>query len=187
MPDTRDYAFDDAAHDFVASLPPSMPAPEPLALRSLPVREASDSSRVDVPKVAASTPLQTTAEGDVWFSMVQGLLAQEAITALVRELALQSQLVARDTDQWVLRIERESLNHAASRERLQTALTAAGHGQVRLQIELGAVQDCPAKRMAVAAAAKMEAAQALIENDPLVQTMMRDFGAKIVPGSLQVI
>jgi DNA polymerase-3 subunit gamma/tau len=119
--------------------------------------------------------------------VVQGLLAQEAITALVRELALQSQLVARDGDQWVLRIERESLNHAASRERLQTALTAAGHGQIRLQIELGAVQDCPAKRMAVAAAAKMVAAQALIENDPLVQTMMRDFGARIVPGSLQVI
>jgi DNA polymerase III subunit gamma/tau len=187
MPDTRDYAFDDAADDFVASLPPSMPAPEPLALRSLPVREASDSARVDVPKVAASTPLQTTAEGDEWFSVVQGLLAQEAITALVRELALQSQLVARDGDQWVLRIERESLNHAASRERLQTALTAAGHGQIRLQIELGAVQDCPAKRMAVAAAAKMVAAQALIENDPLVQTMMRDFGARIVPGSLQVI
>ena len=187
MPDTRDYAFDDAADDFVASLPPSMPAPEPLALRSLPVREASDSARVDVPKVAASTPLQTTAEGDVWFSVVQGLLAQEAITALVRELALQSQFVARDGDQWVLRIERESLNHAASRERLQTALTAAGHGQIRLQIELGAVQDCPAKRLAVAAAAKMVAAQALIENDPLVQTMMRDFGARIVPGSLQVI
>jgi DNA polymerase-3 subunit gamma/tau len=41
--------------------------------------------------------------------------------------------------------------------------------------------------MAVAAAAKMVAAQALIENDPLVQTMMRDFGARIVPGSLQVI
>ena len=186
MPD-RDYVFDDAADDFVASLPSSMPAPEPLALRSLPVREASDSARVDVPNVAVSTPLQTTPEGDVWFAMVQGLLAQEAITALVRELALQSQLVARDADQWVLRIERESLNHAASRERLQSALAAAGHGQVRLQIELGAVQDCPAKRMAVAAAAKMVAAQALIENDPLVQTMMRDFGARIVPGSLQVI
>jgi DNA polymerase-3 subunit gamma/tau len=31
------------------------------------------------------------------------------------------------------------------------------------------------------------AAQELIQNDPLVQAMVRDFGAKIVPGSLQVI
>jgi DNA polymerase-3 subunit gamma/tau len=187
LPDTRDYASDDAADAFEASLPDVILSAPPTALRALPVREASDSARVDVPKAPAPTPLQTTAEGDVWFGIVQGLLAQEAITALVRELALQSQLMAREADQWLLRIERESLNHPASRERLQNALAAAGHGNVRLQVELGPVADCPAKRMAVAAAAKMVAAQALIENDPMVQSLMRDFGARIVPGSLQVI
>jgi DNA polymerase-3 subunit gamma/tau len=41
--------------------------------------------------------------------------------------------------------------------------------------------------MAVKAAEAMQAAQALIQNDPLVQAMVRDFGAKIVPGSLQLI
>jgi len=186
LPSTHDNAEDAAADAFVASLVHTESAVETPVFRSLPVREASDSVRVDVPK-AASSPLQTTAEGDVWFAAVQGLMAQETITALVRELALQSQLLARDADQWQLRIERESLNHPASRERLQAALAAAGHGQVRLQIELGPVTDCPAKRMAVAAAAKMVAAQELIENDPLVQAMMRDFGARIVPGSLKVI
>jgi DNA polymerase-3 subunit gamma/tau len=157
-------------------------------LRALPVREASDPARLDIPKSApAPAPLQTTPEGDVWCAVVQGLMAQDAITALVRELALQSELVARDADQWLLRIERESLNHPTSRERLQAALALAGHGGVRLQIELGPVTDCPAKRMAVAAAEKMVAARELIESDPLVQTLVRDFGAKIVPGSLQVI
>jgi DNA polymerase-3 subunit gamma/tau len=183
LPDTSD---DEAADRFAASLPEPSASHESAQWRSLPVRQASDSARVDVPKVVA-TSLQTTAEGDVWFEVVQGLMAQEAITALVRELALQSQLVARDADQWLLRIERESLNHAASRERLQAALAAAGHGPVRLQLELGAVLDCPAKRMAVAAAAKMSAAQELIENDPLVQSLVREFGAKIVPGSLKLI
>ncbi|MGV0959639.1 MAG: DNA polymerase III subunit gamma/tau [Limnohabitans sp.] len=187
LPPMRGDDEDDAADAFVASLSPSEPLVERSALRSLPVREASDSARVDVPKTAAAAPLQTTPEGDVWFAVVQGLMAQEAITALVRELALQSQLLARDAHQWQLRIERESLNHPTSRERLQAALAAAGHGQVRLQIELGPVTDCPAKRLAAAAAAQMLAAQALIENDPLVQTMVRDFGAKIVPGSLKVI
>ncbi len=187
LPDARGDLSDDAADQFVASLPRAAAPVNGAAWRALPVREASDSARVDVPKAVTSTPLQTTPEGDVWFGVVQGLVAQEAITALVRELALQSQLVARDADQWLLRIERESLNHPASRERLQTALASAGHGGVRLQIELGPVTDCPAKRMAVAAAAKMVAAQELIENDPLVQNLMRDFGAKIVPGSLKVI
>jgi DNA polymerase-3 subunit gamma/tau len=44
----------------------------------------------------------------------------------VRELALQSQLVARDTDQWLLRVERESLNQSGSRERLTAALAQRG-------------------------------------------------------------
>jgi DNA polymerase-3 subunit gamma/tau len=131
--------------------------------------------------------VQATPEGDIWLEMVQGLMAQEAITALVRELALQSQLVARDEGQWQLRVERETLNHAASRERLQAALLAAGHGDVKLHIEVGPVSDSPAKRLAVKAAEKMLAAQALIQSDPLVQAMVRDFGAKIVPGSIQLI
>jgi DNA polymerase-3 subunit gamma/tau len=130
---------------------------------------------------------QTTPEGDLWLDVVQALMAQEAITALVRELALQSQLLARDAGHWQLRVERETLNHAASRERLQAALLAAGHGDVTLHIEMGPVTDSPARRLAVKAAEKLLAAQALIHDDPLVQAMVRDYGAKIVPGSIQLI
>jgi DNA polymerase-3 subunit gamma/tau len=70
---------------------------------------------------------------------------------------------------------------------LQAALQAAGHGHVKLGIEIGPVTDSPAKRLAAKAAEKMVAAKALIENDPLVQAMVRDFGARIVPGSIQII
>jgi DNA polymerase-3 subunit gamma/tau len=181
-PDTKDYA--DAA---VSGNPPKPQNPLP-ALRSLPVRESTQASaRLDTPRPMALQQLQATPEGDVWLDVVQGLVMQESITALVRELALQSQLMARDADQWQLRVERETLNHAASRERLQAALQAAGHGDVKLHIEIGPVSDSPARRMAVKAAEKMSAAQELIQNDPLVQAMVRDFGAKIVPGSIQLI
>ncbi|MBP8148774.1 MAG: DNA polymerase III subunit gamma/tau, partial [Limnohabitans sp.] len=186
LPDDADYAsdraMDDAVEGFVASLPPARET----AIRALPVREASSSARVDIPK-PAQAPLQATPEGDFWFEVVQDLMAREAISALVRELALQSQLMARTAGQWLLRIERESLNHPASRDRLQGALQAAAHADVRLQIEIGAVTDSPSRRIAVAAAAKMVAATELIENDPLVQAMVRDFGAKIVPGSIKVV
>ncbi|WP_089954013.1 DNA polymerase III subunit gamma/tau [Limnohabitans sp. 2KL-3] len=154
-------------------------------LRSLPVRDmAAVAGRADVP-----TPLavQPTPEGDVWLAVVQGLMAQEAITALVRELALQSQLMSRTQDRWQLRVENEMLNHAVSKERLQLALQAAGHGDVQLGVEIGPVSDTPARRLAILAAEKMLAAQDLIQNDPLVQAMVRDFGAKIVPGSIQLI
>jgi DNA polymerase-3 subunit gamma/tau len=184
-PDTTDYTH--VAQQAPLQAVSDSPAPQ-ASLRSLPVREASEPSvRVDVPRQPIPAEVQATPEGDIWLEMVQGLMAQEAITALVRELALQSQLVARDEGQWQLRVERETLNHAASRERLQAALLAAGHGDVKLHIEVGPVSDSPAKRLAVKAAEKMLAAQALIQSDPLVQAMVRDFGAKIVPGSIQLI
>ena len=182
-PDTTDYA--DPGVQASAPLPAADPAP---VLRALPVRElAEPSARLDTPRPVAPAVVQATPEGDVWLEVVQGLMAQEAITALVRELALQSQLLARNAAQWQLRVERETLNHAASRERLQAALQAAGHGDVKLSIEVGPVTDSPARRLAVKAAEKMVAAQELIQNDPLVQAMVRDFEAKIVPGSIQLI
>ena len=158
------------------------PGPE---LRSLPVREAGPSaaSRTEVLK-RPETPLQPTPEGDFWAEVVAQLQASEAITALVRELALQSQLLVREEGVWRLRVASESLNMASTRERLQAALQAAGHG-VRLQVELGEVSDSPAKRQAQAAAAKLQAAEDLIHNDPLVQSLRRDWGARIVPGSIQ--
>lgn len=170
--------LDDAS--VVSSAPPAA-AP---AIRSLPVREApAPSARVDALK-RPEVPLQPTPEGDFWAEVVRDLMAADAITALVRELALQSQLLSRSADQWLLRIERESLNMPSTRERLQAALQAAGHA-VRLAVELGPVVDSPSKRLAVAAAAKMVAAEELIQSDPLVQAMVRDFGARIVPGSIQ--
>jgi len=185
-PDTTDYADVQPIHNYAAQAAvPELRQAAP-SLRSLPVREAT-SGRADVPTQAPPPAVQATPEGDVWLEVVQGLMAQDAITALVRELALQSQLLAREADHWQLRVERETLNHSASRERLQLALQSAGHGDVKLSIEIGPVTDSPARRLAVKAAEKMVAAQALIQNDPLVQALVRDFGAKIVPGSIQII
>jgi DNA polymerase-3 subunit gamma/tau len=47
------------------------------------------------------------------------------------------------------------------------------------------VQDSPAKRNAAAAAERQAGAEAIILNDPYVQSLMRDYGAKIVPGSIK--
>ena len=171
-------------------MPERMPEPvvERSLVQSLPVREAAPpiptaSSRTEVLK-RPEVPLQATPEGDFWAGVVGQLQAAETITALVRELALQSQLLAREGDVWRLCVDSESLSRPATCERLQAALQAAGHS-VRLQVSQGTVTDSPAKRNAQAAAAKMEAAIALIQNDPLVQAMVREFDAKIVPGSIQ--
>jgi len=164
---------------------PAAPGQPASPVMGVPVRVQSE-PRLDAPSSRPSTPLVFTEEGDFWHATVQQLVAAEAVTALVRELALQSQLVARDTGHWMLRVERESLNQPASRERLQTALKAAGH-EVSLSVEVGVVSDSPARRNQAVAEAKQKAAEEIILNDPFVQTMMRDFGAKIVPGSIKPV
>ena len=165
----------------VAAAPASArPASEVVGV---PVRVQSESARDTAATAAALVP---TEEGTFWHATVAGLVAREAVTALVRELALQSQLVGRDEGHWMLRVERESLNQPASRERLRGALQAAGHA-VNISVEVGSVTDSPARRNAAAAAEKLRAAEEIILGDPFVQDMMRDFGAKIVPGSIKPV
>jgi DNA polymerase-3 subunit gamma/tau len=167
---------------------------------AIPVREQSTPSarteqrteRAGLNSAIAPAELVPTPEGDVWHAAVQQLLAAEAIAALARELALQSQLVARTSPRndgephdWLLRIERESLSQSGSREKLQLALETLGHS-VRLSIEIGPASDTPAKRIAAATAERQRMAQDIITQDAYVQQLMRDFGAKIVPGSVKI-
>ncbi len=142
---------------------------------------AHSPSAASLPASARYTP---TEEGEVWYATVQSLVAAEVITALVRELALQSQLVARDGGHWLLRVERESLNQPTARERLRTALENAGHA-TQITVEVGVVIDSPARRNAAAAAERQRVAEEIVMNDPYVQTLLRDHGAKIVPGSIK--
>jgi DNA polymerase-3 subunit gamma/tau len=64
------------------------------------------------------------------------------------------------------------------------ALQAAGYA-VRLVVEVGRVTDSPARRNVAIASERQMAAEKIIFDDPFVQAMMRDFGAKIVPGSIK--
>ena len=166
-----------------ASPPWEEEASEPLV--AVPVRH-SPTLDADAPPRSTRTieAVPSTPEGDVWQPLVESMVAADQIQALARELALQSQLVARDSDTWLLRIERESLNSANSRERLERALAQAGHA-VTLQVEIGRVMDSPAKRQAALAALRQREAESIILHDPYVQQLMHDFGATIVPGSIK--
>jgi DNA polymerase III subunit gamma/tau len=158
-------------------------ATAPSEIVGVPVHLAPESTH---DTVVASSPVVPTEDGDFWQATVADLVAREAVTALVRELALQSQLVARAEGHWMLRVERETLNQPGSRERLKQALHAAGH-EVTLSVEVGPVTDSPARRLAAAQAERQRAAEEIIRNDPFVQDMMREFGARIVPGSIKPV
>ena len=81
-------------------------------------------------------------------------------------------------------MQRQSLNQATARERLRAALAEAGLAQ-QLSVEIGAVTDTPARRNAAASLQRQRVAEEIVMNDPLVQTLMREHGARIVPGSIK--
>jgi DNA polymerase-3 subunit gamma/tau len=177
---------DDPSYDPDGSDSPSYDHDSDAAVVAVPVRQQAEPSAAFEPQMPTTEVPQivATPEGEFWHKLVMDMSAAETINALVRELGLQSQLVARDTDTWMLRVERESLNSTMSRERLEKALETAGY-PVRLNVEVGRVQDSPAKRNAAAAAQRQAGAEAIILNDTYVQSLMRDYGAKIVPGSIK--
>lgn len=171
----------------------------PSAEPASPVETKSPISIVNQPPAVVVTSVPAVAVvdaqalnlADLWHATVQSLIENQLVTALTRELALQSQLVQQDENGWVLRVEQASLAQAAICERLKTALNQANSQgnndavHLNLQVNLGPVTDTPAQRNAIAANKRLRAAEELVHNDPFVQEMMRNFGATIVPGSIQ--
>jgi DNA polymerase-3 subunit gamma/tau len=120
----------------------------------------------------------------LWHGLVEQLLLAQKIQAMTRELAMQSQLITRIDDKWTLQVERESLTSPANLERLQTALQSIGH-ELTLNVQIGAVSDTPALRMALRQQQRLEQSEQEVLSHPLVQQLMQTFDAKIVPGSIK--
>jgi DNA polymerase-3 subunit gamma/tau len=177
-----------AAAALRATAMPAMPEPvEPTPpkpnITPVPIRLAPQNASLAMDQAIEIQP-QWTEEGDFWMAVVNALIGAQSIQSLSRELALQSQLVARDESAWLLRIERESLRSGQTKEKLQDALAQSGHA-VTLTLEMGKVSDSPAKRMAHAEQQKQLKARQAIEQDPYVQQLISRYDAKIVPGSIQ--
>jgi DNA polymerase-3 subunit gamma/tau len=124
--------------------------------------------------------------GDRWAELVERMVQQGSISALARELAMQSQCIAIEADLWRLRTERETLRAAAQRDKLQAALSQLLNRPVRLELEAGVADDSPALRAAVERERRQREAEQIIHNDPLVQALMSQYKtARIVPGSIK--
>ena len=131
--------------------------------------------------------LQRTELGDRWAGLAAPLLAPGGLTALVRELAWQAELVAVQGSTWQLRVERESLRAVPLRDKLQAALAAAGHA-LQLELLAGVPQDSLALRDAEARERAQAAAEATIRSDAVVMQLLAQFPtARIVPGSIKPV
>ncbi|MFN3956100.1 MAG: DNA polymerase III subunit gamma/tau [Tepidimonas ignava] len=172
--------------------PPEAVAPQPAPTPAQPREAVAAAVTPQAPATPATpvTPATAAADAaelaDAWAALVDRLDRAGRLQALVRELALQSTLVAREAHGWRLRCASATLAQDGPRQRLQSVL--AQHLGVQdgwtLSVEVGAVSDTPAQRHAAARAARQLAAQQAIEADPVVQALQRDWGATVVAGSI---
>jgi DNA polymerase-3 subunit gamma/tau len=152
-----------------------------------PAAEAEKKSLKSAPETVtvALTPSDSPL-GQQWLSVVQDLVKAQLIQAMTRELAMQSQLMAQADGVWHLQIESATLNNASNRERLQLALQSLGHA-VSLQVQQGPVLDSPAQRITSLQQQRMAQAQSDILNHPSMQHLIKEYDAKIVPGTLRLL
>jgi DNA polymerase III subunit gamma/tau len=163
------------------------PSRRPAAAALPPASALLDRGAAAAPPAPSFEP---TPLGERWLALVALLNERQAIAALVKELAMQAQLIEQQEGAqplWRLRVERESLRSPALLDKLRGALAEAlGIATLRLEVEAGAATDSPAKRETAERERRQREAEATIHGDPLVREMLAQFpSARIVPGSIK--
>ncbi len=171
-------------------------APVPAMVRAPAVEPASQARSPAPANMAAAAPAlaikshQDTALADRWHAVVARMNEAQSITALARELAMQSALTALDDQAqpplWTLMVEREALRAPVHQEKLTAALSALLGAPQQLNVSQGQASDTPAQREAAAREQRAADAERVVHEDPLVQAMLSQFKtARIVPGSIK--
>ena len=117
------------------------------------------------------------------------LVKQLSLRGVARQLAMQSELLSHeDNGQAVsirIRVPLDTLLSAGSKEKLMTALSEHLGKDVHLDTEIGATTITAHAADVAEEAQRQRQAEQTLQEDPFVQTLMREFGATIVPGSVR--
>jgi DNA polymerase-3 subunit gamma/tau len=117
------------------------------------------------------------------------LAAHLPLRGVAQQLATQAELVECVPDgaasaQFRIRVPIETWRTPANVEKLAAALTERFNRPVRVETELGPVWYTTSTEAQAYREALQRAAEDTVANDPFIQSMIRDFGAFVVPGSI---
>lgn len=133
----------------------------------------------------AATSASTSTSGPDWPVLVKQL----NVRGVARQLAMQSELLSFVDDGKAvsirIRVPVDTLLSAGSKEKLAAALTEHLGKTVRLDTEIGATTVTAHAADVAEEAQRQRHAEQTLQEDPFVQTLMREFGATIVPGSVR--
>ena len=138
----------------------------------------------------ALPPFERTELGTRWYALIAQCAQAGKLVAMVRALAMQSELVACGTEgdapAWRLRVGLETLRNPALADKLAAILRELTGQGLQLVVEMGDPQDTPLKRDAAEADRKQRAAIDEIQSDATVRALLAQFQtARILPGSVK--
>jgi DNA polymerase-3 subunit gamma/tau len=113
------------------------------------------------------------------------LAASLPLTGLAAELARQSEWLGAQGEQVTLRVAIRTLAESPGKARLRTVLSEYFGTVVQLDVEYGATGDETAHAVEqMQRAERQKEAEQAVANDAFVQTLVNEFGAQVVPGSI---
>ncbi|MCK9685997.1 DNA polymerase III subunit gamma/tau [Scleromatobacter humisilvae] len=138
----------------------------------------------------ALPPFERTELGTRWYALIGQCAEAGKLIAMVRALAMQSELVHCDADGeapiWRLRVNLETLRNPALADKLGAILRELTGQNLQLVVEMGDPQDTPLKRDAAEADRRQRAAIDEIQSDATVRALLAQFQtARILPGSVK--
>jgi DNA polymerase-3 subunit gamma/tau len=126
-----------------------------------------------------------------WDGLWPNLAASLPLRGVSQQLAQQSELVSCKQDGnahvFRLRVPLPTLLSAGSVDKLTAALTERFEKNIRVETEIGAVEQTANAQAVAERGVRQQQAEASIQGDSFVQTLMREFGATIVTGSVRPI
>lgn len=173
-------------------VPAAPPAPAPVTVSAPAPAPLAASAAIVVPDEPGWTP---TPLGERWLACVQALIQAKAIAAVVRELALQSELTAVDDSQqpprWTLRCEGAFLVKPDNVAKLEQALQQHGFDVALDGVLASATEgggDTPARRLAAQRAQRQRQAEHDLQSHPMAVALAGVFpDARWLPGSIQCV
>ena len=84
-----------------------------------------------------------------------------------------------------LRVPVDTLLSAGSADKLSAALTEYLGKTIKLVTEIGTVAHTAHAQVVAEQATRQQEAEDAMHNDPFVQTLIKEFGGTIVPGSIK--
>ncbi len=152
-------------------------------------KKTENSAQADILVSPAPAKINTTQIFPNWDGSWPTLVRALSIRGVAQQLASQSELLACEAEGNVvimrLRVPVETLLSAGSADKLSAALTEYLGKTIKLVTEIGSVAHTAHAQVVAEQATRQQEAEDAMNNDPFVQTLIKEFGGTIVPGSIK--